>query len=160
MLALGLVLNTVGIAFSCWLIFALAVYAFPFFVGVGVGLAALHSGAGVMVALLVGIGSAALTLVVGQVGFAITRSGILRAVVAAAFVVPAGIAGYHLVLGISQIGVPSLVWREVFAWLGAVLIGMTAWARISAFTEPRPVERGRAFGNKPQSVLAGAPREV
>jgi hypothetical protein len=32
MLALGLVLNTVGIGSFCWLIFALAVYALPFFV--------------------------------------------------------------------------------------------------------------------------------
>jgi len=126
--------------------------------GLGVGLAALHSGAGVMGALLVGIGCSALTLFIGQVGFAMIQSRILRAVVAAAFVVPAGIAGYHLVLGMSQISVPSLVWRETFAWLGAVLVGMTAWARITAFTEPRPIERGRAFRNKPQSAVTGAAR--
>jgi hypothetical protein len=114
-----------------------------------------------MGALLVGIGCSALTLVIGQVGFAMmTQSRILRAVVAAAFVVPAGIAGYHLVLGMSQIGVPSLVWRETFAWLGAVLVGMTAWARISAFTEPPPIERDRAFGNKPQSAVTGAARQA
>ena len=34
MLALGLVLNTVGLGLFCWLIFALAVYAVPFFVAV------------------------------------------------------------------------------------------------------------------------------
>ena len=34
MLALGLVLNTVGIGLFCWLIFTLAVYALPFFVAV------------------------------------------------------------------------------------------------------------------------------
>ena len=33
MLALGLLLNTVGIGLFCWLIFTLAVYALPFFVG-------------------------------------------------------------------------------------------------------------------------------
>jgi hypothetical protein len=32
MLALGLLLNTVGIGLFCWLIFTLAVYALPFFV--------------------------------------------------------------------------------------------------------------------------------
>jgi hypothetical protein len=90
-----------------------------------------------MGALLVGIGCSALTLVIGQVGFAMTQSRILRAVVAAAFIVPAGIAGYHLVLGMSQIGVPSLVWRETFAWIGAVRVGMTAWARISASRKAR-----------------------
>ena len=34
MLALGLVLNTLGIGLFCWAIFALAVYALPFFVAV------------------------------------------------------------------------------------------------------------------------------
>ena len=40
MLALGVVLNTVGIGLFCWLIFALAVYALPFFVAVSVGIMA------------------------------------------------------------------------------------------------------------------------
>ena len=60
MLALGLVLNTVGIGLFCWLIFALAVYALPFFVAVSVGMLAFHSGAGVVGALLVGIAAGAL----------------------------------------------------------------------------------------------------
>ena len=33
MLALGLLLNIAGIGLFCWLIFTLAVYALPFFVG-------------------------------------------------------------------------------------------------------------------------------
>jgi len=32
MLALGLLLNTVGLGIICWLIFTLAVYVLPFFV--------------------------------------------------------------------------------------------------------------------------------
>ena len=51
MLALGLVLNTVGIGLFCWLIFALAVYAVPFFVAVSIGMLTFHSGAGVIGAL-------------------------------------------------------------------------------------------------------------
>ena len=42
----------------------------------------------------------------------------------------------------SQIGVPSLVWREIFACLGAVFIGGTAWTRLTVFTETRPLEFG------------------
>ena len=44
MLALGLLLNTVGIGLFCWLIVTLAVYASPFFVAVSVGMAAFHLG--------------------------------------------------------------------------------------------------------------------
>ena len=54
MLALGIVLNTVGLGLFCWLIFALAVYALPFFVAVSIGMLTFHSGAGVIGALLVG----------------------------------------------------------------------------------------------------------
>ena len=137
MFALGLVLNALGIGLFCWLIFELAVYALPFFTAVTVGMMALHSGAGVVGALLVGIGTAALTLVTGQFAFAIAKPMILRAVVAAVFVVPAGIAGYHLIFGLSRIGVPSLLWREIFACLGSAIIGATAWMRITVFVRPR-----------------------
>ena len=159
MLALGLVLNTVGIGLFCWLIFALAVYALPFFVAVSVGITAFHGGAGVVGALLIGIAAGALTLAVGQTAFAIGRSPILRIAIAAVFAVPAAIAGYHVVLAMSQIGVPSLAWREVFACLGAVFVGGTAWTRLAVFSEPRPLEPGRVERSSPQAVFTAAARD-
>jgi hypothetical protein len=65
MLALGLVLNTLGIGLFCWAIFALAVYALPFFAALSIGMAAFRSGAGVIGALLIGTAGGALTLVLG-----------------------------------------------------------------------------------------------
>ena len=62
MLVLGLLLNMFGIGLFCWLIFTLAVYALPFFVGLTAGMAAFHGGAGVLGAPLVGIAAGALTL--------------------------------------------------------------------------------------------------
>ena len=120
---------------------------------------AFHSGAGVLGALLVGIVTGAVTLAIGQIAFAIVRPPVLRAVIAAAFAIPAAIAGYHAVLGLSKIGVPSLVWREVFAWIGAFFIGGTAWARITVFAEPLPLRRGGASQNDPQPLLTGATRQ-
>ena len=113
MLVIGLIVSMFGIGLFCWLIFTLAVYALPCFVGLTAGLAALHGGAGAIGALLVGIVAGALTLAIGQIAFAVVRPLILRAAIAAAFAVPAAIAGYHAVLGLSQIGVPSLIWREL-----------------------------------------------
>jgi hypothetical protein len=55
MLALGLILTFSGIGLMCWLIFTLTVYALPFFVGLTAGMAALHNGAGILGALLVGL---------------------------------------------------------------------------------------------------------
>ena len=108
MLVLGLILSVFGIGFFCWLIFTLIVYALPFVVGLTAGMAAFHSGAGVIGALVVGVAVGALTLFVGQVAFASVRSFVLRAAIALLYAVPAAIAGYHAVLGLSQIGVPSL----------------------------------------------------
>ena len=159
MLVIGLILSMFVIGLFCWLNFTLAVYALPFFIGLTAGMAAFHSGAGVVGALLVGIVAGAVTLAIGQIAFAVVRPPVLRAVIAAGFAIPAAIAGYHAVLGLSQIGVPSLVWREVFAWIGAVFIGGTAWARMTVFAEPLPLRPGGASQNEPQPLLTGATRQ-
>ena len=144
MLALGLVLNTVGIGVFCWLIYTLAVYALPFFVAINAGIWAFHSGAGVLGTPLVAVAAGGMSLAIAQIAFAMTRSLILRAIIAALFALPATLAGYHVVLAMAQMGVPSLVWREVFACVGAVFIGGTAWTRLAVFRETRPVETGGA----------------
>jgi len=156
MLALGLLLNTVGIGLFCWLVFTLAVYALPFFVAINAGIWACHSGAGVLGTPLVAVAAGGMTLAIAQIAFAMTRSLVLRAVNAAVFALPATFAGYHVALAMAQIGVPSLAWQEVFACLGAVFVGGTAWTRLTVSTEPRPVEPGRAIGD---SVLTAATRE-
>ncbi|MBW7970117.1 hypothetical protein HYH08_11785 [Bradyrhizobium sp. BR 10289] len=147
MLAIGLVLNTLGIGLFCWAIFALAVYALPFFVALSIGITALQSGAGLIGALVLATAGGALTLLLGQVAFAVTRSLALRIAIATAFAIPAAVAGYHVVSAVSQIGVPSLAWREVFACLGAVCIGVTSWTRLMVLAETRPLEPGGVVEN-------------
>jgi len=156
MLALGLLLNFAGIGLLCWLIFTLAVYALPFFVGLYVFMLALHGGAGILGAPLAGIAAGGMTLAIGQMAFAMTRSAIIRAIVAVLFAVPATLAGYQVVFAMSQIGVPSLAWREIFACLGAIFIGGTAWTRLTVFTEARPLDSGGEARNDPQPVLSAA----
>jgi hypothetical protein len=143
LLVLRLILSVFGIGFFCWLIFTLIVYALPFVVGLTAGMAAFHGGAGVIGALVVGVAVGALTLLVGQVAFASARPLILRAAIGLLYAVPAAIAGYHAVLGLSQIGVPPLPWREAFACIGAIFIGGTAWARICRCSSHR--SSGRAL---------------
>ena len=159
MLALGLLLNTVGIGLFCWLIFTLAIYALPFFVAINAGIWAHHSGAGVLGTPLVAVAAGSMTLAIAQIAFAMNQSLVLRAVVAAVFALPAGFAGYHVALAMAQIGVPSPVWREVFACLGAVLIGGTAWTRLTIFTEPGSLEPGRVLDNSSRPVFTAATRE-
>lgn len=122
-------------------------------------MAAFHGAAGVVTTLLVGIVAGALTLAIGQIAFAAVCPPIVCAAIAAAFAVPAAIAGYHAVLGLSQIGVPSLIWRDVFAWIGAIFIGGTAWTRMTALAEPLPMRPGGTARNDPQRAIAAETRE-
>ena len=148
MLVIELILSMFGIGLFCWLIFTLIVYALPFFVGLTAGMAAFHSGAGVIGALACRRRR--------RRAHPLRRADRIRIHPPAAstrrhrgrLAVPAGIAGYHAVLGLSQIGVPSLLWREVFAWIGALLIGGTAWARMTVFAEPLPLRPGGASRNE------------
>ena len=110
--------------------FNLAVYALPFFAGTAAGLFAYHTGAGVVGGASVGLIAAAVTLVAGEFAFANSRSPIIRTMTAATFAVPAAVAGYHLLLGLSALGMPSDTWRQVFAIVGAAVVGSTAWARL------------------------------
>ena len=158
MLALGLLLNTLGLGVICWLIFTLAVYALPFFVAINAGLWAYHSGAGLLGAPLVAVAAGGATRAIAQIAFAITRSLMLRAVIAAVFALPAAFAGYHVALAMAQMGVPSLIWQEGFACLGALFIGGAAWTRLTIFAKP-PVEQGRAVNNSLHPVLTAAARE-
>ncbi|MCA1438192.1 hypothetical protein I6F33_35370 [Bradyrhizobium sp. BRP20] len=159
MLAIGLVLNTLGIGLFCWAIFALAVYALPFFVALTLGITAFQSGAGVVGALLIGTAGGALTLAAGQAAAAITRSLTLRIAIATAFAVPAAVAGYHVAFALSRIGTTSLAWREIFACLGAICVGGTAWTRLTVFAEPRPFEVAGMVENPSTSILPAATRE-
>jgi hypothetical protein len=146
MLIIGIILSVFGIGFFCWLLFTLAVYALPFFAGLSAGLAAFHSGSGVIGALIVCVFAGGATLVIGQIAFATIRIPLIRAAIGLLYAIPAAIAGYHATLGLAQIGVPSVVWREVFAVIGAVLIGGTAWARMFLFLPPT-VGQGVAAGS-------------
>ncbi len=125
MLALGIVLNIIGLGFFCWVLFTLAIYALPFFVGMNAGLYAYGAGAGPFGAIVLGLLAAAFTLVIGQTIFSLVRTPILRIAVALMFAVPAALAGYYATM-------TSDPWRQVFAPIGAVVIGLTAWARLAA----------------------------
>ncbi len=137
MIIIGIVLALVGLAYLCWLLFALAVYALPLFAGVTAGLATYHSGSGPIGAIIVGLIASSVTLVLGQIAFTTLRSPLIRAVIALLFAVPAAIAGYHAALGLAHIGIPADGWRQAMAVAGAIIVAATAWARM-VLSAPRP----------------------
>jgi hypothetical protein len=138
MIIIGILLNIVGLGIFCWALFALAIHALPFFVGMSVGIYSFQSGAGPFGAIVIGFVAAGLTLVAGQYAFSVARSPIVRLVIGLLFALPAACAGYDMTLGLAHIGVPSEWWREAFAVIGAITVGRTAWARTTIAGKPAP----------------------
>jgi hypothetical protein len=141
MVAIGAVLGILGLGVACWLLFSLAVYALPFFVGLTAAFAALQSGSGVVLAFVVGCIAAALTLTLGRIAFAVARPTWARLAIALIYAGPAAYAGYHLMIGLTKIGTANQVWSQAFAVVGAFVIGVTAFSRMTLI-DPPAVGRG------------------
>jgi len=153
MLIVGILLNVVGLGVLCWALFTLAVHALPFFVGMIAGLYTYQAGTGPFGALAYGFAAGGCTLVVGQYAFSVARSAAMRFFIGLLFALPAARAGYDATLGLAHIGVPSGWWREAFAIFGAIIVGCTAWARVSIPTGPAP--GGGATLGPAQSPIGG-----
>ncbi len=136
MAILGILLSIVGLGVVCWLIFSLAVYALPVAIGLTAGIAAIHSGAGVAGGFILGALAGGLALVLGQIAFASVRAPLGRTAIGLLYAVPAAIAGYHMALGLAQLGLSTVLWQDMFAIFGALTIGSSAWARLALPAAP------------------------
>lgn len=147
-MTLGIIVSLFGLGTFLALLFTFAVYAVPSIVGLTVGLWALETGAGVIGAVLVGIVAGAIALVAAQVLFTSVRSPVVRGGIALLFAAPAAVAGYHAVLSIGGLLVPSEVWRHVFAAIGGLVVGVSAAVQLAKFPgapdQPGRVIRGRS----------------
>lgn len=131
MIFLSIFLSIAAIGFFCWLLFTLAVFALPLFAGVSAGMWAYHTGAGWLGAILVGAVAGGMTLGIGQMLLAVIRPIWAKLAIAAIFVAPAVIAGYHAVHGIVKHTMPSETWQIVFSVIGAIFVGVTAFLRVA-----------------------------
>jgi hypothetical protein len=159
MIIIGIILSFVALAYLCWLLFALAVYALPFFAGVTVGLVTYHSGSGPIGATIVGVIASGVALVAGQIAFTTLRSPLIRAAIALVFAMPAAVAGYHAALGLAHIGIPAEGWRQAVAIVGAIVVATTAWARLALFA-PHDAGQGIATSVTSSVSLTSVPKEV
>jgi len=138
MIILGILLSIAAIGFFCWMLFTLAVFARPFFVGMSIGASAYQSGAGWLGALLAGLLAAGLTLGFGQIGLMVARTTWARLLIALVFVAPAVMAGYHATHGIVKHAMPSETWQQIFSVIGAIAIGCTAFVRVAGMVGTKP----------------------
>lgn len=70
------------------------------------------------------------TLAAGLLFTAFGRPIWLKLVVAAAFVAPAALAGFHVTHGIVEPLMPSDAWQITFSVIGAIAVGITAFVRV------------------------------
>ncbi len=152
MLAIGIVLSVFGLGFFCWLLFRLAIYALPFLAGLTAGLAAFHSGAGVIGVLIVGFLVGGAILALGQIAFATTRTPLIRAVIGLLYALPATVAGYQVSFALAGIGMSAGGWQMALAVVGAALSGVTAFSRMTLFAPPSD---GQGMGGAPTHSLVG-----
>ena len=144
MIVFAILGSLVAIGVLCWLLFTLAVFALPAFIGVSAGIWAHETGAGLLGAIVIGAVGAVVALGGGQLLLAILRPAWLKILVALAFVAPAAIAGFHATHGIVKHTMPSETWQLVFSVVGAIAVAVTAFIRVTSLTPPGPTSRGIA----------------
>lgn len=132
MIVTGILLSILGIALLCWLLFALAVQALPLFIGVFAGSLVFQNGAGAILAIVVGLVSAALALGITQFAFAKARTPYARVIIAVFVILPAAIAGYHATFGIARFAISAIEWRQALALIASFVVGCAAFARLNA----------------------------
>jgi len=145
MIILAILASLAAIGLLCWLLFTLAVFALPAFVGVTAGAWAHGTGAGITGAVLVGVVAVAVTLATGHLLITFVRPMWLKLIVAIAFVSPAAIAGFHATHGIVKHLMPSEGWQVTFSVIGAIAVSITAFIRIAGMAAaPSPSGRDLA----------------
>ncbi|MEY9181180.1 hypothetical protein [Bradyrhizobium sp. USDA 313] len=146
MIILGPLLVIGGIGFFCWLLFTLAVFALPFFVGLTIGIWAFHTSAGVLGGTAAGLVAGGAAICIGQLALAFVPWTWLRLLIILLYIAPATVAGYSATHGIAELAMPSPTWQTIFAIVGATAVTITAFIRFTAMAAPGPVGRDLAQG--------------
>ncbi len=130
---MSLILLAIALTITfCVLAYNLAIYALPFMVGLSAAQYAWGAGAGIFLSGVAAVGAALLSigLVIAVLGFA--KSPALRLVALAVFAVPAIIAGYALVYGVTKHMIDSTVALNLLGGIGGVVIGIAAMVNLNA----------------------------
>lgn len=120
---------------ACVISYSLAIYALPVMAAISAAQFAWASGVGVLMSGFAAIGAALLSiaLVIVVLGFA--KNPVLRFIALALFAVPAGIAGYALVYGITKNAIDSALVLNLLAGIGSLVIGVSAIINLNALGE-------------------------
>lgn len=120
---------------ACVIAFNFAVYALPFMVGLTTFQYVYATDAGFFMSGLAALAAAVLSVgfVIGVLGFA--KNPYFRLFALALFAVPAVIAGYALVYGITKNAIDSTIALNILGGIGGIAIGGAAMAHLNALGE-------------------------
>ena len=116
----------------CVIAYNFAIYALPFMVGLTAFQYLYGTGAGFFMSGFAALGAALLSvgLVIAVLGFA--KNPALRLVALAIFAVPAAIAGYALVYGVTKNAIDSTIALHLLGGAGGLFIGIAAMLNLNA----------------------------
>ncbi len=123
-----------GLGALCWILFNLAVYALPFAIGLTSGMYLYETGQGIFLSIIAGLFIGGLVAALGEFAFDRIRSIPIKLAIGLIYAIPAGIAGFHAAKGLAEFGSAGAGTITFLSWLGAVVVGGTAWARVSEAT--------------------------
>ena len=120
---------------ACVIAFNLAIYALPVMAAITAAQYAWGAEAGVLMSGLSAAGAALLSiaLVIAVLGFA--KNPFLRLIALGLFAVPAVIAGYALVYGITKNAIDSALVLNLLGGIGGLVIGVSAVVNLNALGE-------------------------
>ncbi|MEO1455825.1 MAG: hypothetical protein AAFV31_18620 [Pseudomonadota bacterium] len=124
-----------GLGALCWILFNLAVYALPFAIGLTSGMYLYETGQGVFLSIIAGLFIGGFTAALGEFAFDRIRSIPIKLAIGLIYAIPAGIAGFHAAKGLAEFGNAGAATITLLSWLGALVVGGTAWARVSGWSE-------------------------
>ena len=120
---------------ACVIAYNLAIYALPVMAAIIAAQYAWGGGAGVLMSGFAAIGAALLSIVLVIVVLGFAKSPVLRFIALALFAVPAVIAGYALVYGITKNVIDSGVALNLLGGIGGLAIGVAAIINLNALGE-------------------------
>ena len=120
---------------ACVIAYNLAIYALPVMSTITAAQYAWGAGAGVLMSGFAALGAALLSivLVIAVLGFA--KNPVLRLIALALFAVPAVIAGYALVYGVTKNAIDSTLALNLLGGVGGLVIGVSAIINLNALGE-------------------------
>lgn len=144
-----LVLGLFAGFYMLWLLFYLATYALPFYVGLGSGLWLYSSGDGILLSIMLGFLAGVAVLMAGRILFQVVGSPLVRGAIAALFAIPAGFAGYQAVHGVVGLAIANGVILSAISGIGALAIAGTASRRITDIPQaPLPLSTNVMAGHR------------